>query len=150
VFHESNREEALMLGAFLTGSSSEIDVARREPRTVEQYRQVLDTAADEANRLTGLADQLLFLSRQEAGTMPIDDEEVRLDALLKDVAEQFAGPADDAGVTIAIEPLEPWTVRGDDIRLSQVFYNVLDNAIIEPCLFKGDLKSKLCSAETRV
>ncbi|HEV8072185.1 MAG TPA: ATP-binding protein [Planctomycetaceae bacterium] len=113
----------------LAALRSEIDLARREPRTAEEYRQALDTAADEANRLTRLADQLLFLSRQEAGTMPIDEEEVRLDALLKDVAEQFAGRAYEAGVTIAIEPLERWTVRGDDIRLSQVFYNVLDNAI---------------------
>jgi heavy metal sensor kinase len=108
---------------------SGIDVALRAPRTAEEYRQALDAAADEANRLTRLADQLLFLSRQEAGMMQIDREEVRLDALLKDVAEQFAGRADEAGVTLAVEPLEPWTVGGDDVRLSQVFYNVLDNAI---------------------
>jgi len=113
----------------LAALRSEIDIARREPRTAEEYRQALDTAADEASRLTRLADQLLFLSRQEAGTMPIEREEVRLDALLKDVAEQFAGRASEAGITIAIDPLEPWTVRGDDIQLSQVFYNVLDNAI---------------------
>ena len=108
---------------------SGIDVALRAPRTAEEYRQALEAAADEANRLTRLADQLLFLSRQEAGMMQIDREEMRLDALLKDVAEQFAGRADEAGVTLTVEPLEPWTVRGDDIRLSQVFYNVLDNAI---------------------
>jgi heavy metal sensor kinase len=108
---------------------SGIDVALRAPRSAQEYRQALEAAAEEANRLTRLADQLLFLSRQEAGMMQIDREEVRLDALLKDVAEQFAGRADEAGVTLAVEPLEPWTVRGDDVRLSQVFYNVLDNAI---------------------
>jgi heavy metal sensor kinase len=108
---------------------SGIDVALRAPRSAQEYRQALEAAADEANRLTRLADQLLFLSRQEAGMMQIDREEMRLDALVKDVAEQFAGRADEAGVTLAVEPLEPWTVRGDDIRLSQVFYNVLDNAI---------------------
>jgi two-component system sensor histidine kinase BaeS len=54
---------------------------------------------------------------------------MRLDAMLKDVAEQFAGRAAEAGVTLVVEPLEPWTVGGDDVRLSQVFYNVLDNAL---------------------
>jgi heavy metal sensor kinase len=108
---------------------SGIEVALRSPRSTEEYRQALEAAADEANRLTRLADQLLFLSRQAAGMMQLDREEMRLDALVKDVAEQFAGRSQDAGVTLAVEPLEPFTVRGDDIRLSQVFYNVLDNAI---------------------
>lgn len=108
---------------------SGIDVALRAPRTAQEYRQALEAAADEANRLTRLADQLLFLSRQAAGMMQIDREEMRLDALVKDVAEQLAGRTDEAGVALTVEPLEAWTVRGDDIRLSQVFYNVLENAI---------------------
>jgi heavy metal sensor kinase len=108
---------------------SGIEVALRSPRSAEEYRQALEAAADEANRLTRLADQLLFLSRQAAGMMQLDRDEMRLDALVKDVAEQFAGRSQEAGVTLAVEPLEPFTVRGDDIRLSQVFYNVLDNAI---------------------
>jgi two-component system sensor histidine kinase BaeS len=61
--------------------------------------------------------------------MQLDRDEMRLDALVKDVAEQFAGRTKEAGVTLTVEPLDPWSVRGDDIRLSQVFYNVLENAI---------------------
>jgi heavy metal sensor kinase len=108
---------------------SGIDVALRAPRSAEEYRQALEAASDEANRLTRLADQLLFLSRQAAGMMQIDHEEIRIDALVKDVGEQFAGRSEQAGVSLLVEPLEPMTVRGDDIRLSQVFYNVLENAI---------------------
>ncbi len=108
---------------------SGIEVTLRSPRSADEYRQALEAATDEANRLTRLADQLLFLSRQAAGVMQLDREEMRLDALVKDVAEQFAARSQEAGVTLAVEPLEPFTVRGDDIRLSQVFYNVLDNAI---------------------
>ena len=98
-------------------------------RSAEEYRQALEAASDEANRLTRLADQLLFFSRQAAGMMQIDHEEIRIDALVKDVGEQFAGRSEQAGVSLLVEPLEPMTVRGDDIRLSQVFYNVLENAI---------------------
>jgi heavy metal sensor kinase len=108
---------------------SGIEVALRSPRSAEEYRQALEAAADEANRLTRLADQLLFLSRQAAGMMQLDREEMRLDALVKDVAEQFAGRSQEAGVALTVEPLQPFTVRGDDVRLSQVFYNVLDNGI---------------------
>jgi signal transduction histidine kinase len=59
----------------------------------------------------------------------IEREEVRLDALLKDVVDRFEVPAREAGVAITVESFEPCSVRGDDIRLSQVFFNALDNAI---------------------
>lgn len=108
---------------------SGVEVALRAPRTADEYRQTLEDAADEASRLTRLADQLLFLSRQDAGMLEIDREEVQIDALLKDVVEQLAGRAEDADVVIDVEPLETWTVRGDDTRLSQVFYNILENAV---------------------
>ncbi len=71
---------------------SGVEVALRVPRSPEEYRQALEAAADEARRLTRLADQLLFLSRQEAGMVQIEREEVRLDALLKDVAERLEAP----------------------------------------------------------
>jgi heavy metal sensor kinase len=108
---------------------SGIEVTLRIPRSADEYRRALEAAADESHRLARLADQLLLLSRQEAGMTQLEQEEVRLDALIKDVVERFEAAAQEAGVTFAIEPLEPCTVRGDDIRLSQVIFNALQNAI---------------------
>lgn len=108
---------------------SGIEVALRVPRSPDEYRQALEAAGDESHRLTRLADQLLFLSRQDAGMVQIEREEVRLDALLKDVVERFESPAREAGLTLSIEPLTPCAVRGDDVRLGQVFFNALDNAV---------------------
>ena len=56
---------------------SGIEVALRSPRSAEDYRRALEAAADESNRLAKLADQLLFLSRQDAGMTQIEREEVR-------------------------------------------------------------------------
>jgi heavy metal sensor kinase len=108
---------------------SGIEVALRSPRSADEYRQALQAAAGESNRLARLADQLLFLSRQEAGMTQIEREVVRLDALLRDVAEQFEVSAQEAGVVLIVEPLEAFAVRGDDISLSRVFFNALENAI---------------------
>jgi heavy metal sensor kinase len=108
---------------------SGIEVTLRVPRSADEYRRALEAAAEESHRLTRLADQLLFLSRQEAGMMQIEREEVRLDALLKDVAERFDNCAEAAGIALEIEPIEPCSVRGDDIRLSEVFFNAIDNAL---------------------
>ncbi len=108
---------------------SGIEVALRSPRSAEDYRRALEAAADESARLTKLADQLLFLSRQDAGMAQIEREEVRLDALLKDVVDRFEIPAKEARLTLSVEPIDPCSVCGDDVRLSQVFFNAIDNAI---------------------
>jgi signal transduction histidine kinase len=108
---------------------SEVEIALRAPRSADQYRQALKIAADEADRLTRLADQLLFLSRQDSGMVEIAREDVRLDALLMDVCDQLAGLAREKQVSVAVSCLEPSTIVGDDVRLSRAFYNILDNAI---------------------
>ncbi len=108
---------------------SEIDVALRSPRTAHEYRQALETASEEARRLTHLADQLLFLSRQDAGMLQMTWDDVRLDAVLKDVVEQLAPRALEQGVDLVCKDVDPSVIRGDDVRLSQVFYNIVENGI---------------------
>lgn len=130
---------------------SGIEVTLRIPRSAEEYRQSLEAAEDESHRLARLADQLLLLSRQEAGMTPIEQEEVRLDALLKDVVDRFEVSARAAGVTLELEPLKPCSVRGDDIRLSQVFFNALHNAIkYTPPGGRVTVRSRLVGARVRI
>jgi heavy metal sensor kinase len=108
---------------------SEVEIALRAPRTAEEYRRALEVVAEEAHRLTRLADQMLFLSRHEAGMLKLEGEEVRLDALIKDVVDQLASRAKEKEIQLDMAPLPRWILSGDDIRLSQAFYNILDNAI---------------------
>ncbi len=84
---------------------------------------------DEAARLGRLADQLLHLSRYDAGIHNCAQEPVPLEALLQDVTEQLQPLAADRQVTLHCELNVCCEVLGDDIRLSQVFFNVLENAI---------------------
>ncbi len=130
---------------------SGIEVTLRIPRSAEEYRRSLEAAEDESQRLGRLADQLLLLSRQEAGMTPIEQEEVRLDALLKDVVDRFEVSARAKGLTLEIEPLKPCSVRGDDIRLSQVFFNALHNAIkYTPPGGRVAVRSRLIGSRVRV
>ncbi|TWU05188.1 Alkaline phosphatase synthesis sensor protein PhoR [Symmachiella macrocystis] len=84
---------------------------------------------EETTRLGRLADQLLNLSRHDAGITQSVHESVQLNALLGDVAEQLQPFAHDRGVMLACESGATCEVNGDDIRLSQVFFNCLENAI---------------------
>jgi heavy metal sensor kinase len=109
---------------------TEAEVALRGAHTPEEFRKAIQVTLNESRRLGRLADQLLILCRQDAGLLAPSWEEVQLDALVADVVEQLRSLAQDRGIRL-VQPTmsEPCMVRGDDIQLSRVFYNVLENAI---------------------
>jgi two-component system OmpR family sensor kinase len=72
---------------------------------------------------------LLFLSRADLGEIKMESKPVRLDLLLEDLKRQADVLGHEQSVHIAIELLEPATVAGDDMRLRELFLNLLDNAI---------------------
>ncbi len=86
-------------------------------------------ALDETARLSSLVDQLLTLSRHDAGMQSLVHEEVSLAAVLHDVVDFLNAPADRKQVVIEVGELSDCTVVGDDVSLSQLFFNLLDNAI---------------------
>jgi signal transduction histidine kinase len=78
--------------------------------------EVVDELAADAERLARLADDLLALSREEAGAAL--DEDVRLDELAHAVA----------GDDVDVEAPEPVVVRGDRAALERAVENLLENA----------------------
>lgn len=108
---------------------TEVEVARRAPRTAEEYRKVIDVVWEESQRLNRLADQLLQLSRHDNGMVVLRRDEVPLDALLVDVVDRIRVLADDKGVRLEVGPLREWVVIGDDIQLSRLLFNLLENAV---------------------
>jgi len=83
----------------------------------------------EADRMYRLVVDLLDLARFDAGTVVLDRQALDLENLLKQVGGQLIPQAVEAQVelTLDIDPLP--TCVGDEDRLSQVFTNLVDNAI---------------------
>src|SRR5262249_43470615 len=98
-------------------------------RSPEEYRHALENLLDETNRLANLADQLLFLSRQDAGLDPKIRERVSLNELLTEVVANMQLVAQEKNVTLTLMDHEPCELAGDDRLLRRLFYNLLDNAI---------------------
>jgi heavy metal sensor kinase len=113
----------------LTVLRSEAEVALRSPREPEQYRQVLEAMLEEVERLARLAEQLLFLSRKDAGLVPRVREPLRLDTLAEDVAELMRVIAEEKRLTLAADDLAPSHVVADEDQLRRVLVNLVDNAI---------------------
>jgi heavy metal sensor kinase len=108
---------------------NEAEVALRLPRTADEYAGVLADVLEETDRLTRMADQLLFLSRQDAGLHPAPRKMVPVDALLEEVVGHMRMVAQAKGVTLSLDRPAPCVVSADAGQLRRVFYNLLDNAI---------------------
>ncbi len=108
---------------------SEAEIALRAPRAGDDYARVLENMLEETNRLSNMADQLLFLSRQDAGLLADGRTEVRFDELLAKVVSDMQLVAQEKKVLLTLEQNEPSRILGDVGQLRRVLYNLLDNAI---------------------
>lgn len=113
----------------LTVLRAEAEAALRKVRSPEEYARTLTVVVEEATRLSALADQLLTLSRRDAGIVECRREYIRIDALLADVIDQLLPLAHAKSIAMALLAVEPGEIAGDDTGLRQAFFNILDNAI---------------------
>jgi heavy metal sensor kinase len=113
----------------LAALSAEIELALERPRTADEYQQTLRSIADDAARLNGLVRELLTLARVDAGQELLALESVSLDELADGVVETLAPLAEQRGVALSSETDEQVDIVGDQTRLTQLFVNLVDNAL---------------------
>ncbi|MFF3689432.1 sensor histidine kinase [Streptomyces sp. NPDC002187] len=89
-------------------------------------RYALGRIEAEANRMTGLVEDLLLLARLDAGR-PLSHESADLSPLVVDAVADARAAGQDHRWRLEL-PAEPATVRGDAARLHQVLVNLLGNA----------------------
>jgi heavy metal sensor kinase len=97
--------------------------------SVADYETMAAGAIEECDRLLGLIDTMLMISRTEAGVQKPVLERVDLAALLREVCDLFATAAQDRGLTL--EALLPGRleIAGDSRMLQRLLANLLDNAL---------------------
>jgi NtrC-family two-component system sensor histidine kinase KinB len=93
-------------------------------------REMLDAALRGCQELAGTIDELLDVTRVEAGQLRLDFAPVDLAAILDHVLRGLRPRFDDAHVQVrALRDVEQALVRGDPARLSNVLTNLLTNAL---------------------
>lgn len=84
---------------------------------------------EETQRLSGIVGQLTFLARADAGLMESESEEVPLDELVRDLADETVILGSGNSILVKLTECQPSTVRGDRMRLRQLLLNLADNAV---------------------
>lgn len=107
----------------------EIEIALRRERTSEQYRQILGNLLHQVDRVCAIVDNLLFLSRVDAGQGLPSREEVNLDDVLLAAHEHFEAQARERGLTLRLERVDPVPVSGYREMLRLMIDNLLSNAL---------------------
>jgi len=108
-----------------------LSTLRHSTLDVDQHAQ-LDLVERSSATLLTMLDDVLDLSRIEAGHLKLDSTDFDLGELLQEVEWTHAGAARSRAVQLLIAPLTNHAgvrVTGDPLRLKQVLFNLIGNAI---------------------
>jgi two-component system, OmpR family, sensor kinase len=108
---------------------TELELALQRERSPEELRAALGSAAEETDRLTQLAEDLLTIAQTDRGELPVRMGHVDASEILNGVVARFARRAEAGGRELARGGEAGLAVSGDRLRLEQALGNLLDNAL---------------------
>ncbi|WHZ29400.1 MAG: hypothetical protein OJF51_004202 [Nitrospira sp.] len=103
----------------------------KDTSLTDQQRKLIETMHRSAESLLTLVNDILDFSKIEAGKLTLEVADVNLPTLIQDVTTLAEGLASPKGLTISvkIDDNVPDEFRGDPIRLRQILFNLVGNAI---------------------
>jgi signal transduction histidine kinase len=129
-----NRQQAFIanasheLRAPLTLLRASAEVAQRGLGAADPQRELLGDILGETDHMNKLVEDLLLLSRLDAGQLELKREHVNLQTLLASLGREMGRVAVEQGVTLEVLQIQG-SAAADPTRLRQVLLIALDNAL---------------------
>ncbi len=101
----------------------------RTPRTREELERALLSAAEETDRLTQLAEDLLTLAQSDEEALPVERREVEVARMLEGVAQRFEQRSAERGRALELHCQQGLLAEVDPLRLDQAIGNLVDNSL---------------------
>jgi signal transduction histidine kinase len=107
----------------------ELELALERGRSPEELVAALESAAEETDRLTQLAEDLLVIAQSDHGRVAIAIEQVDLATVLEGVGSRFSRRIAESGRALAIVVEPDLSARLDRLRVEQALGNLVENAL---------------------
>ena len=103
-----------------------ICVPHQKADTLQNMHQIIER---QVNHISRLLEDVFDISRISSGKMQLVFEKINLSVLLNEIVEFFKIQTLEVGPLISFDLIKtPIFVLGDNVRLTQIFSNLLDNA----------------------
>jgi signal transduction histidine kinase len=113
----------------LTVLRASAEVAQRGMDASDSRHALLDDILQEVDHMAHLVDDLLLLSRLDAGRLALSRERIELAPLLDDLERKIGRIAQREDITLVVEAEQGLAALADRTRLRQVLLILLDNAL---------------------
>ncbi|WP_019866046.1 sensor histidine kinase [Methylovulum miyakonense] len=107
-----------------------LEDALKKPLTASQYQEHIASARAETETILATFSALLRIAQIETGTRRSGFQPVNLSKIVLSVTDALSPVAEEQGKTIHAEITPDLTLAGDKELLTQLIFNLLDNAIV--------------------
>lgn len=95
----------------------------------ENTPENMQVIIDETARLSSLVNDLLNVSKLQSGTQKMDIKEINITDVIRKCIERYKHLISHNGYRVTFEAKESVYIMADEVRLLQVVYNLINNAI---------------------
>ena len=107
----------------------ELENALQAPGLTAELRETIGSALEETERLSRIVEQLLEMSRLEAGETLVERTRFDFADMTRTTVDQMRLLAEEKNLQLRFESTKPVDIEGDPLRLKQIVVNLVDNAI---------------------
>ena len=95
----------------------------------ENTEENINVIIEEAKRLSDLVNDLIDISKTDAGSIELEKETVEINGLLESVYHQYEKYCESQGISLQLKLGEDMTALLDVRRIKQVLYNFINNSL---------------------